>query len=239
MELKLSKTPFKDLLNPTGLQTLYKIISAKEFRDLYKAANYMIRAERETPHDVKHAIRTMLICAKLIDLVNEIPLRNNLYILLDWETVNFCMLTSAYLHDIGNYINRDFHSLAGSIIAFKLLDKYLENFKEKTLIKSVICHCISEHSPRKVLPSTVQSSIVALSDKLDIAKSRVAGYTHISFKEYATEDVLDVDLQRKGETIIINIKIAHPSALYRVEKLKKFLNLYDYINRYFEIRVEK
>jgi len=34
------------------------------------------------------------------------------------------------------------------------------------------------------------------------------------------------------------VTVSHPSGLYRVENLKNFLNVYDLINRYFDLSVK-
>ncbi|MHA1409960.1 MAG: HD domain-containing protein [Candidatus Odinarchaeia archaeon] len=238
MELKLSERPYIPLLSKTGVDILENILMDPNIHEIYSIGNIMARAEKTTPHDLSHAIRTLLICTKLIELVRKTKLKRELYTILDEKSMNLAMLIAAFVHDIGNYFNREYHSIIASIAVYNLLGKYLENVKNGYLIRSVICHAVSEHSPRKCLPTTVPSSIVALSDKLDVSKKRIAGYEPHSFMEYVTDDVLDISLRRKGELIYIDIVIEHPSAFYRVEKLQRFLNLYDLINRHFEIVVE-
>jgi metal-dependent HD superfamily phosphatase/phosphodiesterase len=238
LELKLDQRPYVSLLTAEGVEVLEKILMDPEIHEIYTIGNLMARMEKTTPHDLSHAVRAMLICTKLIELVKETKLSNKLYELLDEQSMNLAMLIATFMHDIGNYINREYHSIIASVIAFNLLEKYLKDFPKGYLIRSLVCHAISEHSPSKGLPSTIASSIVALSDKLDITKKRVAGYKPHSFKEYVTDDVVDIILRKEGEIIFIEISIEHPSAYYRVEKLERFLNLYDLINRHFEIIVK-
>lgn len=239
MKITFKKQFFKTLLSPQGADILWRILEDMEIRSIYETADLISRVELETPHDYTHALRATYICGKLIQLVKDTNLRSELYKILDEQSMNLALLIASYLHDIGNFVNREEHALAGSIIAFNILDKYLREVENGDIIKSIICHSIAEHSPRKVLPTTVHSSIVALSDKLDISRVRVAGHQLSTFKEYATDDVLEISLRKRRELITIEITISHPSGLYRIEKLKNFLNVYDLINRHFEINVKR
>ncbi|MHA1237923.1 MAG: HD domain-containing protein [Candidatus Odinarchaeia archaeon] len=228
----------KPQLSTKGYEILEDIVNDQKIRRLYQAADFMCREELVTPHDFTHAIRTLLICSKLINLVKETRLKYSTSNEITEEERNFCMLTASYLHDVGNYYNRDFHALSGAMFVGSYLENKLNGLENKEILTSLILHAISEHSPKKSLPTTVESSIVALSDKLDISKRRVAGYTLKTFADFVTDDILEVDLKVKNGLILIEIVIEHPSALYRVEKLKNFLNLYDLINRFFEIKVK-
>ncbi len=238
LKFEIDRKFLSRILSKEGFKTLDCLLNDEEIKEIYEIGDLMARLEHETPHDHSHAIRAMCICAELIKLIQRTNLSLEVYKLLDNKSMNLALLTASYLHDIGNFINREEHALAGAMLAFNILDKYFKELDQGHLIKSVVCHAIAEHSPRKVLPSTAYSSIVALSDKLDISHMRVSGYKPSTFKEYSTGDVLNIELKRLKGRIIIEITISHPSGLYRVENLRNYLNIYDLINRYFEITVK-
>ncbi len=238
LKFEVDKRFLSKILSRDGFNILERVLEDEEVKEIYEIGDLMARLERETPHDHSHAIRAMCICAELITLIQRTTLSLEIYKLLDKKAMNLALLTASYLHDIGNFVNREEHALAGSMLAFNILDKYFKDLDQGNLIKGIVCHAIAEHSPRRVLPSTAYSSIVALSDKLDISHMRVSGYTPSTFKEYSTGDVLNIDLKKVKGRIIIEITISHPSGLYRVENLKNYLNIYDLINRYFEVVVK-
>ncbi|WEU40471.1 MAG: HD domain-containing protein [Candidatus Odinarchaeum yellowstonii] len=238
MKFEIDREFFSRILSKKGFAILESLLNDKDIKEIYEIGDLMARLERETPHDYSHAVRAVSICAELIKLIQRTRLSVEVYKLLDKKSMNLALLTASYLHDIGNFVNREEHALAGAMLAFNILDKYLKDLDHGNLIKSIVCHAVAEHSPRKVLPSTAYSSIVALSDKLDISHMRVSGYKPSTFKEYSTGDVLNIELKRARGKIIIEVTISHPSGLYRVENLRNYLNIYDLINRYFEVTVK-
>ncbi|MEM2906943.1 MAG: hypothetical protein QW739_02555, partial [Candidatus Odinarchaeota archaeon] len=124
MNFEFDKNVFRKLLSKQGAVLLDRVLNDSEIREIYQIGDLMSRIELETPHDYSHALRAMCICAELIKLVQGTNLRAEVYKLLDKESMNLALLIASYMHDIGNFVNREEHALAGAIIGFNILNKY-------------------------------------------------------------------------------------------------------------------
>ena len=104
---------------PTGAQKLVTIreVSFKEIksspkvRKLIEGANEVMRAMGYTEHGLRHVEVVSGITAYIMEKL-ELPAR----------TIELGRI-AAYLHDIGNVINRVGHPLHGAALAFNLLDE--------------------------------------------------------------------------------------------------------------------
>jgi len=76
---------------------------------------------------------------------------------------------AGFLHDIGNLINRDNHSLSGSVMAFHLLDRL--NFSAAEI--STITTAIGNHDEGTGVPVNHVCAALILADKSDVRRSRV------------------------------------------------------------------
>ena len=76
---------------------------------------------------------------------------------------------AAYMHDIGNVINRVDHAQSGAIMAFRLLDKMGMPADEIALIISAI----GNHDEHTAMPVNPIAAAVILADKTDVRRSRV------------------------------------------------------------------
>jgi len=76
---------------------------------------------------------------------------------------------SGYLHDIGNLINRDNHSLSGAVMAFRILENMgLDAGEIATVITA-----IGNHDEDTGVPVNHVSAALILADKSDVRRSRV------------------------------------------------------------------
>lgn len=78
-------------------------------------------------------------------------------------------LTAAWLHDIGNIVNRVDHSQSGALMAFRLLDDMHVPAED---IARIIC-AIGNHDEGNGLPVSRISAALILADKSDVRRSRV------------------------------------------------------------------
>ena len=76
---------------------------------------------------------------------------------------------SGYIHDVGNFINRQNHEITGSTLAMKLLDKLGMDLKE-TLD---IAQAIGNHDEKSGIPVSNITAAVIIADKCDVHRSRV------------------------------------------------------------------
>jgi len=120
-----------------------------------------------------------------------------------------CQLASiaAYMHDLGNVINRDFHAQSAALIAFDVLRRKGMAPEE---IADVMA-AIGNHDERDGAPISAISAAVILADKSDVHFSRVRTLDlikqdiHDRVNYAAKSSFLNVDPERK--TIALEIEI--------------------------------
>lgn len=76
---------------------------------------------------------------------------------------------TAYMHDIGNVVNRNDHAHSGAIMAFRLLDKLGMPASEIALIISAI----GNHDESTASPVNAVAAALIIADKSDVRRSRV------------------------------------------------------------------
>ena len=76
---------------------------------------------------------------------------------------------AAYLHDIGNLVNRVDHSQSGAVMAFRILDKLGMDAAEI----SEIVTAIGNHDEGTGRPVSPMAAALILADKSDVRRSRV------------------------------------------------------------------
>jgi HD superfamily phosphodiesterase len=76
---------------------------------------------------------------------------------------------AAYLHDIGNLVNREEHSQSGAVIAFRLLDKLGMSSSDI----STVVTAIGNHDEGNGVPVNPVAAALILADKSDVRRSRV------------------------------------------------------------------
>ncbi len=76
---------------------------------------------------------------------------------------------AAYMHDIGNVINRVDHAQSGAVMAFRLLDNMGMPADEISLIVSAI----GNHDEHTASPVTPIAAALIIADKSDVRRSRV------------------------------------------------------------------
>ena len=84
---------------------------------------------------------------------------------------------AAYLHDIGNLVNRIEHSQSGAIMAFRILDNL---GMEPSEIATVVT-AIGNHDEGTGVPVNAISAALILADKSDVRRSRVRNTDVSSF----------------------------------------------------------
>lgn len=76
---------------------------------------------------------------------------------------------AAYMHDIGNVVNRVDHAQSGAIMAFRLLDRMGMPAEEIAIIVSAI----GNHDEKTAAPVNPIAAALIISDKSDVRRSRV------------------------------------------------------------------
>lgn len=84
------------------------------------------------------------------------------------EEINLAQI-AAFMHDIGNVINRIDHAQSGAIMSFRILDKL--GMDAKSISK--IINAIGNHDESTAQPVSAISAALILADKSDVRRSRV------------------------------------------------------------------
>lgn len=84
---------------------------------------------------------------------------------------------AAYLHDIGNLVNRIDHSLSGAVMAFRLLDEL--GMPPEDIAQIVTA--IGNHDEGTGTPVSPMAAALILADKSDVRRSRVRNQDTTSF----------------------------------------------------------
>ena len=153
--------------------------------------------------------------------------RNAAYIL---ETLGYPQRTvevakiAAFLHDIGNLVNRVDHSQSGAVMAFRILDN-LDCDPEEI---ATIVTAIGNHDEGTGLPVNAVAAALIIGDKTDVRRSRVRE------KPKAAFDIHDrVNYSVKRSQLKINEE-------HTLIKLKLFVDTkYGSVMDYFEIFMQR
>ena len=114
---------------------------------------------------------------------------------------------AAYLHDIGNLVNRIDHSQSGAVMAFRLLD----HLHMDPLDIAEVVTAIGNHDEGTGTPVSPMAAALILADKSDVRRSRVRNKEHQSFDihdrvNYAAErSELTLDPERRTLTLSLGI----------------------------------
>ncbi len=131
---------------------------------------------------------------------------------------------AAYLHDIGNLVNRIEHSQSGAVMAFRILD----NLDMDPIDIASVVTAIGNHDEGTGLPVDEISAALILADKSDVRRSRVRN------RDKSTFDIHDrVNYSVKSSSLKINDDKT-------VIRLRLYVDTrYGSIMDYFEIFMER
>ena len=88
---------------------------------------------------------------------------------------------AAYLHDIGNVINRVDHSQSGALIAFRILDNLgMDSYEIAEIVTA-----IGNHDEGTGVPVSPMAAALIIADKSDVRRSRVRN------NDFSTFDIHD------------------------------------------------
>ncbi len=84
---------------------------------------------------------------------------------------------AAYLHDIGNLVNRADHSQSGALMAFRILDRM--DMEAEDL--ATVVTAIGNHDEGVGVPVNAVAAALILADKSDVRRNRVRNRDHTTF----------------------------------------------------------
>ncbi len=122
---------------------------------------------------------------------------------------------AAYLHDIGNMVNRRDHAISGAVMAFRILDKLGFSAKDTALIVSAI----GNHDETGGMPVNPVAAALILADKSDVRRTRVRNRDVNSFDIHdrvnysVTDATLSIDEERTLITLSLTIDTQYSSVI--------------------------
>lgn len=173
------------------LLTYKDIKQSEEIRAYIKQADNSLAALGFTEHSFAHVTKCAEVAGKLLeDLYYE-------------ERKVELVKIAAFMHDIGNVVNRIDHAQSGALMSFRILDKMGMPFEETAMI----INAIGNHDEATAYPVNAIAAAVIIADKTDVRRSRVRNKETISSDihdrvNYAVEKA-ELVLNKENKTITL------------------------------------
>ena len=168
---------------------------SEEIRTYITQADASLIALGFTEHSFAHVTR----CAEVAgDLLEELG--------YDEHQIELCKI-AAYMHDIGNVVNRHDHNVSGATMAFRILDNMGMEPEDVAAVITAIGH----HDDATAFPVNAIAAALILADKTDVRRSRVRNRETINFDihdrvNYAVERS-EVSVDRDSKTFTLSLSI--------------------------------
>lgn len=175
--------------------TYEEVKKNESIRTYIKAADASLIALGYTEHSFAHVEKVANDAARILMATGH-----------DAHTVELAKI-AAFMHDIGNLVNRSEHSQSGAVMAFRILD----NMNMPACDIATVVTAIGNHDEGTGVPVNAVSAALILADKADVRRSRVRNSDFTSFDihdrvNYSVEEsVLDIDSERRE--IRLNLRI--------------------------------
>lgn len=190
----------------------YRIKSNPEINVYIKEQNRSMDAMGYTEHGFAHIGVVTERAGYILDTLG-----------MDDHTIDLA-LTAAWMHDIGNIVNRENHSQSGALMTFYLLDKMGVPAEDI----APIIRAIGNHDEGNGIPVSSIAAALILADKSDVRRSRVQ-----------CDDVGKYDIHDRVNYSVtssrLKINQGHTAIKLKLEINTKFSE----IGEYFEIFMER
>ena len=153
-------------------------------------------------------------------------------------------MIAAYLHDLGNLVNRAEHSQSGAVMAFRILDR----MDMPAADIATIVAAIGNHDEGTGVPVNAIAAALILADKSDVRRSRVRNtafmtfdihdrvnyaveYSNLHFSDDQKSIVLDLTIDTEISSVLEYFEIfmermllSKRAALFFDKKFKMYIN---------------
>lgn len=175
--------------------TFEDIRNNEEIKVYIKQADMSLVALGYTEHSFAHVTKCALVAGEILSQLGY-----------DERTIELAKI-AAYMHDIGNVINRVDHAQSGAVMAFRILDKLGMPAED---ISAVIT-AIGNHDEHTAYPVNAIAAALILADKCDVRRSRVRNPRSIAFDihdrvNYAVEKA-DLVTDKEERKIVLKLEI--------------------------------
>lgn len=134
-----------------------QVRQSEEIKIYIQEADFSLKARGFTEHSFAHVSK----CAKIAsDLLKELEYP---------ERICELAAIAAYMHDIGNVVNRIDHAQSGAVMAFRILDKMGMPAQELATVVTAI----GNHDEKTAFPVNAVAAALILADKTDVRRTRV------------------------------------------------------------------
>ena len=186
--------------------------NSPEIRTYITQADASLTALGFTEHSFAHVTKCAEVAARILTQLGYSP-----------KEVELAKI-AAFMHDIGNVVNRVDHSQSGAVMAFRILDKLGMPAED---IATVVT-AIGNHDEGHGVPVNAIAAALILADKSDVRRTRVRN------QEKSTFDIHD-RVNYSVEKSVLKINEAHT-----LIKLKLTVDThYSSVMDYFEIFLER
>lgn len=213
------------------------MITYQQIRDNEEIKTYIQQADQSlialgyTEHSFAHVVKTATVAGDILQQLGYAP-----------RTVELARI-AAYMHDIGNVINRIDHAQSGAVMAFRILSNLSMPAAEIALIISAI----GNHDEHTASPVNELAAALILADKSDVRCSRVRNKDIASFDihdrvNYAVKHSdLQMDQTNKVMTLVLDIDntISKVSEYFEIFLGRMLLcrRAADYFGFHFEVNI--
>lgn len=174
--------------------TFEEIRNNENIKDYIREADHYLGALGYTEHGFAHV--------GIVVKRTEMILRT---LGFDEKTIELAKI-AAYLHDIGNIVNRKGHSQSGALMAFRILD----NLGFSAIDISAIICAIGNHDEGDGLPVSPLAAALILADKSDVRRSRVRNndINDFDIHDRVNYSVTDTDLLINKEEREVELRLS-------------------------------
>ncbi len=211
--------------------TYNEVKNNEEIKTYIRMADRTMNSLKFTEHSFAHVVRTADVSSQILSKMGY-----------DERTVELGRI-AAYMHDIGNVVNRIDHAQSGAVMAFRLLDKMGMDAEE---IAKIIC-AIGNHDEHTAYPVNELAAALIIADKSDGRRSRVRSKADLDIDihdrvNYAVEkSKLSIDTEEKKFVLYLTIdeKISHISEYFEIflDRMLLCRRAADYFKMSFEVNI--
>ena len=169
--------------------------NSPEIRTYITQADASLTALGFTEHSFAHVTKCAEVAARILTQLGYSP-----------KEVELAKI-AAFMHDIGNVVNRHDHAISGATMAFRILDKM---GMEPNEVAQVIA-AIGNHDEHTAYPVNALAAALILADKSDVRRSRVRNRDIPSFDihdrvNYSVEQSsLKTDVPNRTFTLVLTV----------------------------------
>lgn len=175
--------------------TFDMIRSSPEIRTYIMQADASLTALGFTEHAFAHVGKCAQVAAQILTKLGYTP-----------REVELAQI-AAFMHDIGNVVNRHDHAISGATMAFRILD----NMGMEPADVAAVITAIGHHDDSTAFPVNAIAAALILADKTDVRRSRVRNkdmstfdiHDRVNYSVERSEVLLDVE----AKTITLSLSI--------------------------------